>query len=217
MIWSFRMDELPKRKIGLPSLDLLVFLAVGVVLSALCVPMLSSSRRASNERHASTSLKTLTSAEADFRANDRDENRVNDFWTGDVSGLYYVKPQGGGPEIRLIEEPLANADPRPLFPLQKGSVPWVGYRYHALDRDDSVKGPEGVYRQDTDKSGRRVHHESRFGFSAFPEALGSGGYIFTVNENNTIIRDAIDRTKGIIPRTRFPADGEWMNQWSQGD
>lgn len=41
-----------------------------------------------NERCASDSLKTLTAAEADFRANDRDWCHVNDFWTSNPSGLY---------------------------------------------------------------------------------------------------------------------------------
>src|SRR5438093_367005 len=45
---------------------------------------------ASNERNASATLKSFASAEADFRANDRDNNRVNDFWVADVSGLYRV-------------------------------------------------------------------------------------------------------------------------------
>jgi glycine cleavage system regulatory protein len=33
-------------------------------------------------------LKSLASAESDFRANDRDWNHINDFWTGDVKQLY---------------------------------------------------------------------------------------------------------------------------------
>lgn len=206
------MDKLPKRRIWLPSVDLLVFLGVGVIITALCIPALLGSQRASNERHASTFLKSLSSAEADFRANDRDGNRVNDFWTGDVSGLYYVRPQGGGPEVRLIEEPLANADAKPVFALPRGSVPWQGYRYHALDRDDGVKGAESEYRQDTDKSGWKVHNESKFGFCAFPEDEGSGKYIFTLNENNTVFRE-----ERVTPRTNFPAQEEFESKWSGMD
>ena len=71
----------------------------------------------------STSLKTLTSVEADFRANGRDGNHVNGFWTGDSSGPYYVRPNGGEQEIRLIEESLANADAKPLFPCRGDQLP----------------------------------------------------------------------------------------------
>lgn len=44
-----------------------------------------------NERCASASLKTLSQAEADFRGCDGGGNRVDDFWTADVAGLYGVK------------------------------------------------------------------------------------------------------------------------------
>jgi len=76
------MEELPRRRIWLPPVEVLIFLGVGVLIAAIAIPGLISSRRASNERIASTTLKTFTSAEADFRANDRDMNHVNDFWTG---------------------------------------------------------------------------------------------------------------------------------------
>jgi type II secretory pathway pseudopilin PulG len=197
------MDELPPRRRWLPSPGFLVFLGILVVVVALAIPGLLSSNRASNERAASTNLKTLTSAEADFRANDRDGNRINDFWTGDVSGLYYVKPTGGGPEIRLIEEGVANADAKTLFPRAKGMIPKGGYLFQAFDWDDSVDGPEGEYKRDTDKSGRKVHNESRFGFCAFPKSAGDGKYVFFVNENNTIFRDPVTE-----PRTTFPSDEE---------
>jgi len=190
-----------------------VFLGVGVVATAIAIPGLLSSNRASNERNASTALKTLTSAEADFRANDRDWNHVNDFWTGDVSGLYYVKPVGGGPELRLIEESVANADAKPLFVLKNGTIPKAGYLYQALEGDNAFRGtPEWEYKRDTDKSGKKVHNREKFGFCAFPKSGGDGKYVFTVNENNTIFRDP-----GTEPKTSFPDDSELKSHWSGGD
>src|SRR5436190_232031 len=58
---------------------------------------------AANERSASSSLKTLATAEADFKANDRDGNGLKDFWVGDVSGLYRYTMTNGR-EIKLIEK-----------------------------------------------------------------------------------------------------------------
>src|SRR5882672_5751890 len=113
---------------GFTLIELMIVIAIIAIIAAIAIPGLLSSQRASNERNASTSLKTLTSAEADFRANDRDWNHVNDFWTGDVSGLHYVKSAGTGKEVRLIEEAFANADAKPLFPLKNGTVPDQGYR-----------------------------------------------------------------------------------------
>src|SRR3954469_2351933 len=61
------------------------------------------------ERNPSTSLKSITSAQADFRANDRDGDGVNQFWRADIAGLYALAP-GGGPAMRLIELSVAAAD-----------------------------------------------------------------------------------------------------------
>ena len=65
-----------------------------------------------NECCASDSLNTLTAAEADFRANDRDWCNVNDFWTGEVRGLYTLSPSAEGeqPGVRLIELSVAAFD-----------------------------------------------------------------------------------------------------------
>jgi hypothetical protein len=204
------MEQLPKRRIWLPSPTFLVLLGVAIVALALAIPGYLSSQRAHNERNASTSLKTLTSANADFRANDRDWNHVNDFWTGDVSGLYHVKPAPeGNPEIRLIEESVANADHESLFPRAGGPLPKAGYCYVALERDDNVEGKDRYYKAVTDDSGRKVHNLSKFGFLAFPASASEGKYVFFVNENNTIFREV-----GTIPKCSFPEDRQLMSYWS---
>src|SRR5688572_3806154 len=79
---------------GFTLIELVVVLAVCAMVVALALPGLMSSQRASNESGASASLKTLASAQADFRQNDRDGNKVQDFWTADVAGLYGVVPAG---------------------------------------------------------------------------------------------------------------------------
>src|SRR5689334_9677177 len=77
----------PPKKSGMsPMVIVLIIVACGgvpfiAIVAAIAIPGLLSSQRASNERNASASLKTLASAEADFRANDRDNNKINDFWT----------------------------------------------------------------------------------------------------------------------------------------
>src|SRR5205085_4832160 len=87
-------------------------------IAAIAIPGLISSQRSSYERGASTSMKTLAVAESDFKVNDRDGNKINDYWTADVKSLYTltntaVSGAGGGttdPPIRLIELTLASAD-----------------------------------------------------------------------------------------------------------
>ncbi len=161
-----------------------------------------------NERNASTTLKTLSYAEADFRANDRDSNQVNDFWTGDVAGLYNVRPNGGThtPEIKLILLAIAEADARPLKPLVASPVPYHGYYFIALDEDGSMPdAKDRPYKKDTGGTPPmgKVHNESKFGFCAYPAEYGvTGRYTFIINENNTIFRS--DTTGK--PVTRFPDD-----------
>ena len=103
---------------GFTLIELMIVIAIIAIIAAIAIPGLLSSQRASNERNASTSLKTLTSAEADFRANDRDGNKVNDFWTANVAGLYTMTSaaltgnSGSTTDtcIKLIDLSIASAD-----------------------------------------------------------------------------------------------------------
>src|SRR5712671_4146864 len=103
---------------GFTLIELMIVIAIIAIIAAIAIPGLLSSQRASNERNASTSLKTLTSAQADFRANDRDGNKVNDFWTANVAGLYTMTSaavignsnSSTDPAIKLIELSIASAD-----------------------------------------------------------------------------------------------------------
>jgi prepilin-type N-terminal cleavage/methylation domain-containing protein len=205
---------------GFTLIELLVVIAVIALCALLVIPGLISSKRASNERHASTSLKTLTSAEADFRANDRDWNRVNDFWTGDVKGLYTMTPAkvrgaSGTPSdspIRLIELSVAAADVEdalvpaggenmPLGPFASPS-PCSGYWFVALDADLSLQAgdPDRAYRADTGGPVvmGKCHHLSKFGFIALPSSLRKGRRIYIVNENNSL-------------RQRLAPEGLWKS------
>src|SRR5258706_3632595 len=77
-----------RRTQGFTVLEVLIVMVVIGIIAAIAVPGLITSQRSSHERNASTSLKTFCVAEADFRNNDRDGNRINDYWTGDVKSLY---------------------------------------------------------------------------------------------------------------------------------
>src|SRR5947207_5224892 len=65
-----------------------------------------------NDYAAYVAVKNLVLAECDYRANDRDGNGIQDFWTADVTGLYSADP-GSGP-IKLIDRRVAEADARPF-------------------------------------------------------------------------------------------------------
>ena len=212
-----------KGKKGFTLIELMIVIAIIAIIAAIAIPGLLSSQRASNERSASTSLKTLSTAEADFRANDRDWNHVNDFWTFNVSGLYTmtsaaVTGNAGNsttdPSIKLIELSVASADSESgiavpgteCAALSTFAVPSAkaGYWYIALTNDLSAAGVDQTYKQDT--SGQptmgTVHNTSKFGFLAYPDSQSSGKFVFIVNENNTIFRSA---TTGVAkPSTATP-------------
>jgi hypothetical protein len=168
------------------------------------LPQRAKQTRMFNERHASTTMKVLTSAEADFRANDRDGNGVNDFWTGDIAGLY---------KYGLIPRELAEADAAPLAPLVPQPIPYRGYFYKALLRDAS-ETPPLEYRQDTDKKSGPVHNRERFGFVAYPaDPWKTGKYSYLINENNTAFRSPAS----VPPPSNFPDDAGLKSAWSKYD
>ncbi len=201
---------------GLSLPAVLVAVCVLAIAAALMIPQWEASRRVSNEREAATALKTITSAEADFRANDRDGNGVNDFWTADLKGLHTMTRasiRGAGrvwddPPIALIPLQVAAADADPTFhpaggenvPLDRfsPSAPWRGHWFVALDADLSLaqEDADRVYRADTGGSPPmgRVHHPTKFGFVAVPDSPRQGKYVFMINENNSLFRrQVIDR------------------------
>jgi prepilin-type N-terminal cleavage/methylation domain-containing protein len=199
------------RQGGFTLIELMIVIAIIAIIAAIAIPGLLSSQRASNERNASTSLKTITSAQADFRANDRDWNHVSDFWTADVKGLYTmtsaaVTGNSNGttdPAIKLIELSIASADADgttfagtgEICNLSTFALPATkaGYWYQALITDDSMAGTvECTYKMDTAGTPTMgsCHNLSKFGFVAYPESQSAGKYVFIVNENNTIFRSA---------------------------
>jgi prepilin-type N-terminal cleavage/methylation domain-containing protein len=206
-----RRLSMASRRQGFTILEVLIVIVVIAIIAAIAVPGLISSQRSSQERNASTSLKTLCVAEADFRSNDRDANKVSDYWTADVKGLYtmtsLVTPgKSGGttdPPLRLIDLSMAMADADGVTAPAGGEnmdlttfgvvATKGGYWYSALVQDGSVTGPDAQYKQDTGGilPMGSVHNLNRYGFIAFPDSPTYGKFVFIVNENAAVYRSAI--------------------------
>lgn len=143
-----------------------------------------------SQRNASTSLKTLTSAQADYRANDRDGNQVNDFWRGDVAGLYTLKSSAdpAGPAMKLIDLSIASADDRPTTDVSPYAVRTAkaGYWFRAILHEDE-----------------RTPSPDRYAFCAFPDGPSAGKWTFIVDEQNAIYRKELKNPRGV---ERCPAD-----------
>lgn len=213
-------EERTKTPFGI--LDFLALLAIVAVIIILAIPGLVHSRRAYNERGPSASLKTLATAEIDFRANDRDNNRINDFWTGDVAGLYalisyYYDEQKAamvaGSMIKLIDGSIACADAfsqsgEAIYKSadgrsfqygvkyealpQRGSK--AGYWFYALDADNSSGILEDYQTVSDGIADAAVHNVQRFGFGTFPDTYGVGRSIYMINESAIVIRAALPAT-----------------------
>ena len=162
---------------------------------------------ASNERNASASLKTLASAQGDFRGNDRDGNRIQDFWRGDVSGLYGARPAGSEEMIKLIEISVAGADTAPLDG-GPGLVardqyvvfaPKAGYWFRALHHDD--EDPDALDPQ-------------RFAACAYPAFYPKGGRkTYVLSEGHAIYQ----RDTGGRPPDVFPDPDTLKRDWTPLD
>jgi len=195
---------------GFTLIELMIVIAIIAVIAAIAIPGLLAAQRSSNERNASASLKTVTSAQADFRANDRDGNRVNDFWTLDVYALYGLTPITGAlaappadnaaatDMIKLIEPSVAGADGL-TSDASYGNIPIAtaivtgsvkaGYVFRALHQE-VTGGVATTLLNDTDGATfyGAVHDPDRYGFIAFPLSMNSGKLCYVVNEDNTIWR-----------------------------
>ncbi len=123
-------------------------------------------------------MKTIATAQADFRGNDRDGNGVQDFWRGDIAGLYYLVAPGTVESIKLIEVSMAEADLAPLPEHRNGSSPSPrgAYVFVALHHPNDADGPPSP---------------NHFAAGAFPTSYDPKGwprYSFVISENNTVFK-----------------------------
>jgi prepilin-type N-terminal cleavage/methylation domain-containing protein len=237
------------RQEGFTVLEILIVMVVIAVIAAIAIPGLISSQRSSHERNSSTSLRTICVAEADFKANDRDSNKVNDYWTADVKGLYTMTSlqtvgKAGGtvdPPLRLIDLTIAAADADGVTEPAGGENMDItqfgvqaskgGYWYAALTSDGNSQGQEATYRQDTGGilPMGSIHNLNRYGFIAFPDSPSYGKYVFIVNENAAVFRNAVStpvRLGVAVPPgstgfhtayRNWPDDASMKSWWSKMD
>lgn len=129
-----------------------------------------------NEQSALDHLKTLLTKNIDFRNNDADKNRLDDFWMADIWGLYGLRQ--GDEKIKLIPKSLAKADftkgrstsirPKKVasWPIDR-PVPKDGYYFAPFK---SYHGKKSYLKGKND-----VTHPTRMGLMAFPAKYGETG------------------------------------------
>lgn len=146
-------------------------LALGVV-GWLAYELFNTPSMPSHPRSSAMSLMTIATAQADFRSNDRDGNGKNDFWRGDIAGLYALKGKDGE-AIKLIEVSMAGADAHPVTDIGKliPPGPKAGYRCRALRFADE-KSPD----------------PDRFAACAFPDNEMAGKNMYIVSHDNLMFK-----------------------------
>lgn len=145
-------------------------------------------------RNASASLRTIAVAQADFRANDRDCNRIADYWRADVAGLYAFKPTGGE-MIKLIEISLAGADDRAVTDVTSHAVrsPKAGFWYRA-----------------TRLPGEASPDPDRFAAACHPVALEKGRWgTYVIREDNVVHKKMLGHANGIDVHPADPVKEGW--------
>ncbi len=183
------------------ALVLLGIAGLLVAVGAVLIPGYLSTDRGPTEPSPSRLLKALASAEADFRANNRDGSGKRAFWRADVTGLYTLEPPGR-PAIKLIDLYLAAADDRPQGEaLSKYAVRaarsgcWFRAIRHA-DEDPARLDP------------------NRFAFCAFPDYPAANKYMFIVDESNRIFRAPALGRRGIEV---YPTQAQLEKEWTRVD
>ncbi|HVE42207.1 MAG TPA: hypothetical protein VNM14_20150 [Planctomycetota bacterium] len=205
------MSDHDPRAPGFPWGATLTGLLVLIILGAgVGTPMLLKSRREARIRDLYGALREMASIQSDYFRNDRDGNRIMDFWTGDLASLQVVRSARDGSELRLLRPSLARADTMPILPPSTAPESFEGYLFRALDKDNNR--PDWIYRVDTDGSGRKVHNTERFGICAHPEEGGADRPIFIINEYHTIWH----RSDGKL-HFNWPDDNELKYNYSRFD
>lgn len=182
------------KKILIPGVALTGAASI-LVWNDLCV---RHSRGIPNERNSSASLKTLGTAQMDFRSNDRDGNGKPEFWRADVAGLYAMVPPGSDYMIKLIELPIARADSRKVLTAPEIAVatPKSGYWFQSIRFSDETALPRTS--------------PDRWGVCAYADEYGvSGRWTYILSHQNVIYKKDLGRPGGIDVYPNDPVAEGW--------
>lgn len=175
------------RKVVLASAVLSV---IFLIIAVLMIPVYAKARMANNEKETETALRWMGSIQVTYKTSDFRQKMINDYWTADVAGLYYLIPSGSTTPIRMIEPSVALADGNtdmtdvqttyaPPTPPHE-SKPRFGYWFQMQSKYENEFLKPVSY-------GRT--HVDRFSIVACPDEYGvTGKTVFVYGEAGTLYR-----------------------------
>ncbi len=187
-------------------IELMIVIAIIAVIAAIAIPGLLAAQRSSNERNASSCLRMIVTVEADFRSNDRDGDRTQNYWTGNVYGFYALCPSTNGATvgavsadnmIKQIEPSIASADGNvgttllgvaPVTASVGVLSPKASYVYRAFTTYAVGTGQANYAVTGNIAGYGPMFNYAKFAFMCFPTSYAVGRQIFIVDETSTVFR-----------------------------
>ncbi len=223
------MAESSRRPPQWTLVSLLVVVIVMALLVCLAMPATRRAKREENERGASAMMKTLATAEADFRSNDRDNDRAQNFWVYDVSGLYTLCPSTNGMSVptaepgrmlALIDRRLAAADVTDIVRDAPGTVPaakafgaWTplgGYLYRAFAmHEPGAPAGFGGDGGDVHPAGTVLRYARPGGIEAWGDGWNFGKFGFAALPGRSDVGSQVFIMDESITIFRFTIDGTY--------
>jgi hypothetical protein len=189
-------------------------LTVAAFLSLLQdAPSAQEDKAEENKIRIFLALRRMIDAQITFKTEDLDGNAVNDYWVGDISGLYRITPPGKAGPIRMIDEEVAKADIAPLAeskllgqPLTDKPAPYLGYWFKVVPNRQTGKDSIEKYDQ-----GGGVNAD-RFAVCAIPADQSKTRRTYIVSESGLVFA----KDTGGKPVDCFPmAPGEDGWKWPE--
>jgi len=177
---------------GFTLIELMVVTAVIATIASIAIPNLLGARVIANETTAAATLRTLSSAQAQFQASvriDTDEDGVGEFgYFGELSGATGVRDRTGGVTGPAITTPILSATFRTV---RNGVVNRGGYLFGLFLPDAVGVGvPEAASGgSDPGNLPGRDHAETTWCCYAWPTTKGvTGTRVFFMNESGDVVQ-----------------------------